>query len=93
MNDLRRFAGWVADNRAGAAQALEAAAGVLEALKPQAAARGMAPIEMITGIPSADRALADAAGLAAIAGRAGANVDLVLSALGMLKRIATGLLL
>ena len=91
MSGLEALANWVQADPSAARSALLAAQELLQRASPAAAAAGVKPLQLFTGIPAADRAIADAAGLSEIAGRWGTTAAVVLEVLGILKHVALAL--
>jgi len=87
MNDLAKFGTWLQAQGAQAIPVLNASVEFLAALQGQAQTSGRPPLQLVTGIPMADRALADAVGLAAIAGQYGVTLETVLEGVGLLKAV------
>lgn len=85
MSDLAKFVEWVLAHPDAAKTATGAAAELLAALRRPP---GGGPARTFTGIPSADRALAEAAGIAEIAGKRGVNLEQVLDVAKLLVGIA-----
>ena len=70
-------------------ETLSAGVDLLTVLRVTATANGTTVRALVTGDPNADRALADAAGVAAIAGRHGVTIDDALEAARMVLSLVT----
>jgi len=92
VNDITKLATWIQENRAGATAAITGAGELFAALAPLAASQNKPVGLVLTGIPSADRAIADAVDVAAIAGRTGASIEAILSVATILKDVAIALI-
>lgn len=93
-DEIRALANWVAGLGAPvtAGAALHAAADLVTATAAQQDPQDeSAPLERYTGIPAADRAIADAAGLAVIAGHWAVREEQVLAAVVLLKKLVLAL--
>lgn len=86
--DLDTVKTWIDNHGTDVGAAFGAAVELYGALKPLAATQGISIQGLLTGDPVADRAIADAVGVAAIAGRRGLTVDQVLDAAAMLGKLA-----
>jgi hypothetical protein len=87
-NDFEKASNWINTKGDDAIGALAGAIELFKMLRPTAASRQVPVQELLTGDPIADRAIADAVGVGAIAGRSGVSVDDVLTAANILKGIA-----
>jgi hypothetical protein len=87
-NDLEKFNNWVAANGDNAIGAIAGAVELFKTLRPTAASRQVPIEKLLIGDPVADRAIADAVGIGAIAGRNGVSVDDILTAANLLKGVA-----
>jgi hypothetical protein len=84
MADAKKVAAWITRKGPTLAATLSAGVDLLTVLKGTATAQGTTVRGLVTGDPNADRALADAAGVAAIAGRHGVTIDDALEATRMI---------
>lgn len=91
MNGLEMLARWITDRPGEATSALGAANELLQRAAPAAARAGVKPLQLFTGIPAADRAIADAAGIAEVVGRWKVAESIVFDALRILKDVALAL--
>lgn len=87
-NDLEKFNHWVAANGDNALGAITGAVELFRMLRPSASAKNVSLDALLIGDPITDRAIADAVGVAAIAGRNGVSVDDILTAANLLKGLA-----
>lgn len=87
-NDLEKFNNWVGANGDNAIGAIAGAVELFKMLRPTSASRQVPIQSLFIGDPIADRAIADAVGVAAIAGRNGVSVDDILTAANLLKGVA-----
>lgn len=78
-NDLERAAAFLAEHGDTAGATFKASVRLVRGLTPLAEGREVPVIEVFTGIPEADRAIAESAGVAAIAGEEGVAVDDVIA--------------
>ncbi len=84
MSDLAKFVDWVLTHPDVAKSVTGGAEDLLVALRRPP---GGGPARTFTGVPSADRALAQASGLAAIAGKRGVTADQVFEVAAVLARV------
>jgi hypothetical protein len=87
-NDLEKFNNWMSANSANALGAIAGAVELFKVLRPTAAARQVPVQALLIGDPVADRAITDAVGIGAIAGRNSVSVDDILTAANLLKGVA-----
>jgi hypothetical protein len=87
-NDLEKASNWINAKGDTAIAAIGGAIELFNTLRPTAASRQVPVQELLVGDPIADRAITDAAGIGAIAGRNGVSIEDVLSAANILKGIA-----
>jgi hypothetical protein len=87
-NEFEKATNWINTKGDDAIGAIAGAIELYKALKPTAASRQVSVQDLLTGDPIADRAITDAVGVGAIAGRSGVSVDDVLTAANILKGIA-----
>ena len=91
MSDLARFTDWVLAHPDAAKTVVGGAEELLGRLRVPAAS-GTGPARTFTGIPSADRALAEAAGIAAIAERRGVTFEQIFEVATLIARVALAVL-
>lgn len=84
MSDLAKFVDWILTHPDAAKTVTAGAEDLLVALRRPPAG---GPSRTFTGVPSADRALAQAAGLAAIAGKRGVTADQIFEVATVLARV------
>jgi hypothetical protein len=87
-DDFEKAKLWIETKGDDAIGAIAGAIELYKALKPTAASRQVPVGKLLTGDPIADRAITDAVGVGAIAGRSGVSVDDILTAANILKGIA-----
>lgn len=87
-NDLEKVENWISAKGDTALGAITGAVELFKVLRPTAASRQVPVQELLVGDPVADRAIADAVGVGAIAGRQGVDVDDILTAANLLKGLA-----
>jgi hypothetical protein len=87
-DEFTKVTNWIDAKGDTAILALRGAVELYKALKPTAAARLVSVESLFVNDPIADRAIADAVGVAAIAGRGGIDVDDILTAANLLKGMA-----
>jgi hypothetical protein len=90
-SDLERARNWLAGNTDNIAASMDAALELLDAVRPQASGQGITVADLFTGDPIADRRIADAVGIASIAGRHNLSVEVVLDTVNALVKVATAI--
>lgn len=90
-NEFERARNWLAGNTDNIAASMDAALELLDAVRPQANAQNITVADLFTGDPIADRRIADAVGIASIAGRHNLSVEVVLDTVNALVKVATAI--
>jgi hypothetical protein len=88
-SDLQKARDWMAANSGHIDAAFDGAMEMLALMRPKAAASNTTIKDLFTGDPMADRRIADAVGLASIAGRHNVSPDVIMGAVNTLLKIAT----
>lgn len=91
MTEFAKTAAWITKNGPKVGAVLAAGVDLLTVFKVTATAQGTTVRSLVTGDPNADRALADAAGVAAIAGKHGVTIADALEAARVVLALATAL--
>ena len=87
-DEFAKLNNWIDAKGDTAIAAIRGAVELYKALKPTSAARTVPLATLFVNDPIADRAIADAVGVAAIAGRSGVSVEDILTAANLLKGVA-----
>jgi len=87
-DDATKFTNWVNTKGDAAIGAISGAVELFKMLRPGATLKAVPLRDMMTGDPITDRAIGDAVGVAAIAGRNGVSVDDILTAANLIKGLA-----
>ena len=91
-NDIDKARAWLVANGADAVAALDGSLELIQQLRPTAVYKSTSIAALLTADPMVARQVADAAGLAGIAGRRGVDAEKVLEGAAVLVKLGAALL-